>query len=709
MPAFPSARSSRQGPLKLKPRALATLARVAVMLGGFPFPDAFCAKAAKSPPAQPPEAAQPPAPVVAAPTAPATEAPKPDALPQTFNPTLETQKQARVWAFSIPAPRGQICDRNGEPLAQNRGGYNLALQFPRPLNFSDADLKTFVAAEAVKLGRILGREISVPQEAAVKHYRNRALLPWVLVQNLSAEEQAKVKAAQNPNWELLPFYARHYPNGKLAGHALGYIGRMGRFQDGPVENNESLWPDTEGREGLEKTFDHLLRGESGQLNVTYNGQGKRASEQVSITPVAGKNVITTLDLALQRTCEAALAAGTKRGAMVVVDPQTGDVLAMASWPPIDPARFVPSISEADYEALKTDKNEPLYPRFSMAAYPPGSTFKCFVGLAGIASGRILPEDEFECAPGLQIGDRIFHNWKKENTGNLNFIGALEQSCNTWFYQAGMKMGADIINEYALGVGFGEKTGIPIPEESSGVVPTDEYMRQKHGVRMIGGQLAMLAIGQGSTEITPLQMAQAMAVLGNGGTLHQLRLVQQVQDLTGEVVSAYNVRVRRRVEIPPLTQAILRQGMIQVVTGSRGTAHQAKVDKVNVAGKTGTAQWRNNRTVAWFAGFAPAEGPRLAFSVVYEGNPNDNSVHGGSHAAPMIGKMLKEYFKDSAKRTPVYQKDENGIDILPLVLPAPSKKSEAPSSEPADQETAPQEPSPAAPQQQRVPLWKRIFG
>ncbi len=709
MPILSSARLAWRGPLSPGRQVLGNAACIALAAAALPVTQGLCAKEPKPQPKPEPVAVEPAAPALPSPS-PAADAPRAEALPQSFNPTLETQRQARVWAFSVPAPRGQICDRNGEPLAQQRVGYNLALQFPRPLNFTDADLSRFVAAEAAKLGRTLGREISVQPDAAAKHYRNRALLPWVMVQNLSAEEQAKVKAAQNPNWELLPFYARHYPNGKLAGHALGYIGRMGRFQDGPVENNESLWPDTEGREGLEKTFDHLLRGESGQLNVTYNGQGKKASEQVSITPVAGKNVITTLDLALQRSCEAALAAGTKRGAMVVVDPHTGDVLAMASWPPIDPARFVPSISEAEYEALRTDKNEPLFPRFSMAAYPPGSTFKCFVGLAGIASGRILPEDEFECAPGLQIGDRIFHNWKKVNTGNLNFIGALEQSCNTWFYQAGMKMGADIINEYALGVGFGEKTGIPIPEESSGVVPTDEYMRQKHGVRMIGGQLAMLAIGQGSTEITPLQMAQAMAVLGNGGTLHQLRLVQQVQDLTGEVVSAYNVRVRRRVEIPPLTQAILRQGMIQVVTGSSGTAHQAKVDKVNVAGKTGTAQWRNNRTVAWFAGFAPAEGPRVAFSVVYEGNPNDNSVHGGSHAAPMIGKMLRDYFKDTAKRTPVYQRDENGIEILPLVLPPPGRKSEAPSSEPADQETAPQEPSPAAPQQQqRVPLWKRIFG
>jgi len=619
----------------------------------------------------------------------------------------DTQKQARVWAFTIPAPRGQICDRNGLPLALQRVGYNLGISFPRPLNFSDEEVTKFVAEEAVKLGKVLGREFPLQPGAAQKHYHNRALLPWVMVQNLTEAEQTKVREAQNPAWELLPFYARHYPNGKLAGHVLGYVGRVGRFQDGPVENGEGLWPDTEGREGLEKTFDQLLRGESGQMNVTYNGAGKKASESVSILPVAGKNVITTLDLPLQRVCEAALAAGTKRGAMVVMEPESGDILALASWPPIDPNQFVPSISEADYNAMKRDPNEPLFPRFSLAAYPPGSTFKCFVGLAGLSSGRISSEDQFDCPAGLQIGDRIFHNWKKAGTGSLNFAEALEQSCNTWFYQAGMKMGGEVIKEFANGVGFGEKTGIPIPEESAGLVPDEEYMH-KHGMRMVGGQLAMLAIGQGATEITPLQMAQAMATVGNGGTLFQARLVKQVQDITGEVVNAYGVRVRRRVEISPATLGVLRGGMTNVVTGGRGTAHQAKVEKVNVAGKTGTAQWHNRRTVAWFAGYAPAEGPRLAFSVVYEGDPDRNDVHGGSHAAPMIGKVLREYFKDPVKMKPIPLKDANGNELeIPTILPTPKKVLPVP-TEPNDGETVPQEATPA-PVPQKSQFWKRIFG
>jgi penicillin-binding protein 2 len=626
-----------------------------------------------------------------------------------YNPTWESQKQARTWVFNVPAPRGQICDRNGEPLVQQRVGSNLGISFPRPFQLQDEEVDAFVAGEARKIGALLGREILVQPGAAQKHYRNRPLLPWILLQNLSAAEQAKVRQANNPKWELLPFYARHYPHGKLAGHVLGYVGRSGKFQDGAVENNEPLFPDTEGRYGLEKTFDQVLRGESGQWNVTYNGAGRKASEQISITPVAGKHVITTLDLSLQRMAEAALASGTKRGAMVIMDPHSGDILAMASWPPLDPSLFVPAISEADYAALSSDKNNPLYPRFSMAAYPPGSTFKCFVGLAALASGKLTPNDEFDCPPGFQIGDRIFHNWKREERGMLNFAEALEQSCNTWFYQAGLKMGADVITDYAQALGFGERTGIPIPEESPGLVPTDEYMREKHNVRMAGGQLAMLAIGQGATEITPLQMAQAMCVIGNGGRMYQARLVQQVQDITGEVVSAYSVRVRREMEIPAATLSALRLGMSQVVRGSRGTAHQAKVDKVTVAGKTGTAQWRNNATVAWFAGFAPAEGPRLAFAVVYEGDPHRNDVHGGSHAAPMVGKVLREYFKDPSKAKPVLPKDENGNEIEPPEIPLVPRKA-APANESGDQETAPMEPTqaPASPPT-KSPFWRRIFG
>ncbi len=646
-----------------------------------------------------------------------------------FAPSWNTQKQARTWVFNIPPPRGQICDRNGLPLANSRIGYNLAVSFAQ-LQFSEAQIAPFVQAgaknnsdlasyndlqvgrfvqeEAAALGKLLGRKITASQEAAIKHYRNRPLLPWVLLQNLSDSEVQKVRDAKRESWELLPFYARQYPNGFLAGHVLGHIGLTGRFLDSPIENSDPLWPDTEGRDGLEKTFDSVLKGESGQLNITFNTSGKKASENVTLNPIPGKNIITTIDIELQKLCEKTLAAKAKRGAIVLMNPQTGDILALASWPPVDPNLFVPFISNTDFQKLNNDPNNPLIGRAFRSSYPPGSTFKCFVGLAGLSSGKISSSELFDCPNAFEVGNRVFLNWKKEGTGPLNFAQALEQSCNTWFYQAGLKMGGQVIVDYATRIGLGEKTGIPLPDEREGRIPTDEYMRKKYGLRLTGGAVANLSIGQGDTEITPLQMAQAMSVIANGGKLYQARLVQQIQDITGDVINAYPVRVRREISIPQEAQIALRTGMIQVVEGGNGTAHQARVEKVTVAGKTGTAQWGakpHQKTAAWFAGFAPAEGPRIAFAALYEGEENHNDVHGGTNAAPMIGMVLREYFRDKSKAQPIVPLNEDGTPAIPEIAPP------VPAAVPV--KARPVEPVKETPKesepQQKPSFWKRLFG
>jgi penicillin-binding protein 2 len=624
----------------------------------------------------------------------------------TASPSVSSQKNARVWTFSVPAPRGQICDRNGKPLAQQRIGSNLALLLPSPEKCDEGQLRSFLDGQAAALEKVLGHAVPRNWEAALKHQRNRWLLPWIWVHNLPEAEQAKVIQSENASWELMPLYLRYYPNGPIAGHLLGRVGRSTRFLDGKIEAGELLFPDTVGQDGLELTLQDVLRGEQGVMRVVRNEAGKKISEEMMPAPKAGQNVFTTIDLDLQRMCEKALETGCKRGAMVVMDPHSGEILAMASWPPMDPNRFVPSISDADFQALTSDKNQPLFPRFSLAAYPPGSTFKCFVGLACLSAGVVQPGEVFTCPPAFQIGDRFFKNWKKEDQGGLTFAEALEQSCNTWFYQVGMKMGPDLIAQYALDAGFGARTEIPFPAESPGVIPTDEYMRKTHGVRMVGGQVAMFAIGQGALEVTPLQMAQGMSVLANCGVLYQARLLRQIQDISGGVKRAFDVQVRKRIEIPKEALSALRLGMTQVVAGGRGTAHQAKVEKVTVAGKTGTAQWKDSSTVAWFAGFAPAEGPRVAFAVVYEGDPHRNDVHGGSHAAPMIGKVLREYFKDPARAKPVKPRDAEGNEIeIDFRAPPPPKVLP---SDSADMETAPEEPS-NVPPPVKVPFWKRLFG
>jgi len=586
---------------------------------------------------------------VAAPTAPQETAPILDNTGYVENPkpTWETQKQARTIVLGIPAPRGQITDRNGKPLAQTRLSYNLAVNFPAPLDWTDSKILAFARQQITLAAGLLGRNISVSDNDILTHYKNRGVLPMDIVEDLSPQELGIVQRGLTPNLILRQTYVRFYPNGPLAGHIIGYTGRQAPLSTRPIENNDLIFPESEGREGLEQVFDSELRGQLGQLHVTYDANGNKMSERIAKPPIPGYNLITTIDEDLQRICENVLQQNAKRGAIVIIDPNSGEILAMASYPTFNPNDFVPIVRKDVFDRYNKDPANPLIPRAFRSAYPPGSTFKTFVGLAALQTGKIKPSSEFSCPTAIDIGDHTFKNWKKYNAGNLNFVDALTQSCNTWFYQVGLKIGAPPIIDYATKVGLGKRTGIPVRAENSGVIPTDEYMlRVQHRV-IKKGDVANMSIGQGDILITPLQMAQAMGAVAMGGQFHQTRLVKQVQAIDNKVIAAYPDRIREQIGETPEVDATLRKALQQVVYDGQGTAHAAQVKGVRVAGKTGTAQWGpegKQRTAAWFAGFMPADKPEYAFAALYEGEPNDNTVHGGSSAAPMIGKAFKEIYK-----------------------------------------------------------------
>jgi penicillin-binding protein 2 len=579
-------------------------------------------------------------------TPPPSLSPSPTPLEETIIPTFETQKLARTYILDVPGPRGQITDRNGVPLAQNRLSYNLAINFPTPVDFSDAQALSFVREKIDKAAKLLGRRSKISDEAILRHYRNRGIMPLEIAQNLSPSEYEEIKDHLPSEIIVRPIYVRIYPKGKLAGQIIGYTGKTGRNPDGIVDNHETLWPEAEGREGLEQTFNQMLTGKHGEYKLTFDKDGRKTSERLVTPPEPGYNVVTTLDARLQELAEKALEAKAKRGAIVILDPNTGDVLTLASWPTYNPNVFVPSISSEQLQTLQNDPDIPLLPRAYRSSYPPGSTFKIAVGIAALESDAIRSDDQFNCVPAIQIGNVTFHNWKKGDRGSLNFVQALTESCDTWFYQVGIKTGAQPIIDWALKLGFGEKCGIPLRGEAEGRVPNDEYMKATHGRRLLNGDIANLSIGQGDLQVTPLQMAQSMGIVANGGTFYQTRLVQQVQTFDNEIVTAYQVRAKRTLDLLSETRDQLRIGMIDAVNGGGGTGHQASLDNVEVAGKTGTAQWgpkHKERTAAWFAGFLPADQPQYAFAAVYEGDVGSN-VHGGSTAAPMIADVFKEIYK-----------------------------------------------------------------
>jgi len=580
-------------------------------------------------------------PMVEAPLAATT----PDTGTQSIAPSWDTQRTARTYILQIPAPRGQITDRNGRPLAQTRIENNLALTFPVTPPMTDQEALDFAHAQMDAAASMLNRQISVPDEILLKHYHNRAVLPLDIALDLSPQEVDLVKQQAQDHLSLHLEYQRFYPNGALAGQILGYTGRSGRPSEGPVTDNELLWPPSEGHEGLELTFNTQLTGRNGQMNITFDASGQKSSEKIIIPPQAGASVITTLDADIQRMTEEALKEGAKRGAIVIVDATNGDILAMASTPSYNPNTF-----GADYKQLEADPAVPLLPRAFRSAYPPGSTFKVPVGIAALESGAIKLDDEFDGPASIQIGGITFHNWKKGDAGQLNFVEALTQSCDTWFYQVGIKTGADPIIAWALKMGFGARTGIPIPSEAAGRVPSQDYMKRVYGRNFLDGDVANFSIGQGDLLVTPLQMAEAMAAVGNGGTLYRARLVLQVQTYSNQVITGYPVSEKAELGIDPKILDAVRTGMIDVVSSPHGTAGKAAIDEVQIAGKTGTAQWgpkARQRDAAWFVGFAPADHPQYAFAAVYEGEIGE-STHGGTYAAPMIAEIMKQLFKPPPK-------------------------------------------------------------
>lgn len=567
--------------------------------------------------------------------------------PTPLTPSWETQRQAASYALAIPAPRGQITDRNGIPLAQTRVSYDLCVVFPTPFDFTDQQIVKFVNQQAASARAFTMRPVAFSEEAAVQHYRNRGAIPFDIAMDLPDDEVAKAQGHLPPGLTLRGVYVRIYPQGSLAGQVVGYTGRTSRESTRTLQNNEPLWPESEGREGIEQTFDDQLRGRPGQLNLTFDKDGNKTGERIAVQPQPGYNVVTTLDAEMQRLAEKILQKRAKRGALVVMDPNSGEVLVLASWPTINPNDFVPTISEEKFKKIASDPNIPMLPRAYRSAYPAGSTFKVFVGVAGFETHSIEPTEEFDCPPSLEIGNIVFRNWKKTDSGELDFRQALAQSCNTWFYQAGQKIGSRALVNWAKRFGLGAKTGILLNGEADGRIPTDEYMEQTYHRHILGGDLANLSIGQGDILISPLQMAQAMGALANGGTLYQAKIARQVQTLNNEVVYAYSPRAKDIFKLSSVTMEQLRKAMIEVV--SDGTGGAAELKNVKVAGKTGTAQWgpkKKERTAAWFAGFAPADAPKYAFAALYEGAPGE-FAHGGTVAAPIVGDLLRELFKEEA--------------------------------------------------------------
>lgn len=551
--------------------------------------------------------------------------------------SILTRKDARTITLKIPAPRGQIVDRTGEPMAQNEVAYQVALQFEQ---FQDVDREYIVSWARERMGRLAGL-VKLPYEKTDEelyaHYKDRRWLPLYVSGQIREQEAKSLEPRLGSGLVLYPVYRRIYPEDGLAAHILGYAGSVGKLPTGPINFNEPIWEESEGRAGLEKLFDRELTGEAGMKRLLFDEKGKKLLEEQVKRPRPGGTIVTTLNLKWQKLAEKVLKNGCERGAFVVIDVVTGEVLVMASRPAFDLNTFIPGISSAEFKALQDDPANPLFGRAFQSAYPPASSYKPVVALAALNDGVVTEFSEVYSPAAITIGNHTFKNWSKVPEGSINVKRALARSCNTWFYNVGRDVGPASFLGLSRRLGMGEKTGLPLVGETPGLVPTNEWMLKNEGRRILDGDTANMSIGQGSLLASPLQVAQMMAGIGNGGALPKLSLVSQVQDTRGRVVKSMVPERKNWLGVDEKAVAIVREGMRDVVDKGYGTGKSGGLSYTSLAGKTGTAQWgppRLNQRLAWFAGFLPADNPRYSFAVLYEGKPGE-TVSGGRKAAPMV--------------------------------------------------------------------------
>ncbi len=539
----------------------------------------------------------------------------------------------RIRLLPQPAPRGVIKDRWGKALALNRASFTVSVI---PYEVKNLNHTLSLLSKILKMDyQQLSQKV---EEAGFKSFR-----PVKLQQDLDFNTLSQI-AEQSEElggviYQVEPI--RQYPKQNWASHLLGYVSEISpeeleRFA------NLNLRPGVYiGKDGVEKKYDEYLRGKEGCnfLEVTASGRvlgplpDKKPEE-----PLPGLELILTIDSQLEAIAESALS-NYPAGAIVALDPQSGEILCAASYPGFDANRFVSSLTPEQWKQISTAPNFPLIDRCFQSSYPPGSIAKIIAAGAALESGLIHKETRFAPCPGYYtFGKRTFKCWKPEGHGQLNLIEAIAQSCDVYFYQVGLRTGIERISNCAMNCGWGKKLGVDLPDENSGLVPTLQYYDRKYGLGKWPKSLVLnLVIGQGEYLTTPLQLAAFYAAVGNGGIMYRPFLVKEIVSPSQRLVTTKNII--RQLPFSAKTLEILNQGLQEVVQGPYGTGQLAKIEGIKVAGKTGTAQNPFGLEHAWFVGYAPADYPKIAVAVILE-----NTGHGGEFAAPVAKKIMEAYLK-----------------------------------------------------------------
>lgn len=555
----------------------------------------------------------------------------------------------RIRLQEIPAPRGIIYDREGIPLVESSPSFDVSIfrQDVRDVSALIPILSRSLSMDPEKLWARLDGPKGHPTAHPIK-----------IKTNISREELAAIETRrlELPGVMVDMVIRRNYPFDNLAAHLIGYLGEISPEELEKEEYINHKIGYMIGKYGIEKKFELDLMGEPGGRQIEVNALGRKVRVLGYVDPNPGNNLFLTLDLELQKAAEDAMAG--KRGAVVAMDPQNGDILAMVSKPDFNPNFFARGLSPEYWRYLINNPARPLQNRAIQGQYPPGSVYKIITAIAALEEGIITPQTSFHCPGSFYFGNREYLCWKKEGHGLVNLRRALVESCDVYFYNLGLKLGVDRLAKYASGLGLGKITGFQLGNEKPGFIPTSSWKLKRLGIPWQAGENLSIAIGQGYNLVTPLQIACTLSAIANGGRYYHPRIVKFIQAPHGEIIQEFPPQEEKILRLSPETIQFIKEALWGVVNSPGGTGSRARLDGFDVAGKTGTAQVVQRREGrreslgaeihdhAWFACFAPLSHPQITVVVLVE-----HGGHGGTAAAPIAKKILEKFFQRSIKKIP----------------------------------------------------------
>lgn len=546
----------------------------------------------------------------------------------------------RLRTIRTVAPRGNIIDQHGTLLVRNRTSFDIGLILE--------DIENLEVTLRL-LSEVTGRDIELMKKQLALPRKKMPFEPKTVIVDAPREEVAKIKANgyRLPGVIVSTVPARDYPYGGLGSQFAGYVREISKSQlDSFGADSGYRFGDMVGQAGLEKKYEKYLRGLSGVSKVEVDARGNRKGEITAVDVGEGADLVLGIDIDMQRAAEEGLAG--RRGAVIAIDPNNGEILTLASSPSVDGALFSGKVDAKTWAAVTKDPNKPLANRAISARYPPGSTWKLFMAAAGLTHKKINSRTTFNCPGYFSLGGRPYKCHKHSGHGIVDLAKAITVSCNVYFYQLGQLLQLEGIEKFSRSFGFGTQTGIDLPGEEAGIVPSEKWKREVMKEKWYPGDTVPVSIGQGLMGVTPLQMAVAVAAIANGGTIYKPRLVRAIVPKDGTPPLVTEPEVRSRVDIDPASLDAIRQFSIGVVNDPRGTGKRAQLPGIVVAGKTGTAQVGvlgkeklddKFKDHAWFVSFAPADKPIIATAVIIE-----NSGHGGEFAAPVSRQVMEAFFR-----------------------------------------------------------------